>query len=81
MPKTMRNWLDNQFLGTSFIILLLFPLCCGGLAFWFSLAGVIGCSDAKARQRATFVLILSVLWGFFAGLGVFYAQVMGGTGK
>jgi hypothetical protein len=55
-----RNWLDDQFGGTAIWVLVLFAVCCGYLAFAFSLAGVIGCNDPRAKRNALIVLCISV---------------------
>jgi hypothetical protein len=54
-----RNWLDDQFGGTSVLVLVLFAFCCGMIAFAFGLAGVIGCKTPQAKQNALIVLCVS----------------------
>ena len=54
-----RSWLDDQFGGTSVVVLVLFAFCCGMIAFAFGLAGVIGCKTPQAKQNALIVLCVS----------------------
>jgi hypothetical protein len=56
------NWLDQQFLNTSMVLLVLFPLCCGLVALVFAISGVAACSHPEARRRALVVLIISLVW-------------------
>src|ERR671933_224667 len=51
------NWLDQQFLNTSMVLLVLFPLCCGLVAVIFGIIGVAACQDPKARRNAVIVLV------------------------
>jgi hypothetical protein len=67
-PPGELSWMDKQFLDSSVPLVVLFALCCGGIAFGFGLAGVIVCQHPDARQKAWILTIIS-------GLGVALALV------
>ena len=70
--------LDKMFRDTNIVILILFSLCCGLIAFILSLIGVLTAKDPKAKSNATLVLIIS---GIVTALGVGYNfLVLGGMG-
>lgn len=75
--KSRRNedltWIDQQFLNTPLIVLILFSVCCGNIALIFSIIGVAMCKDPKARQNAIVVLVISIVIsviGLIAGIGL-----------
>jgi hypothetical protein len=63
-----RGWLDQQFGDTSMVLLVVFALCCGIIAFGFGLAGVVGCKDPNAKQKALVTMIVS---GIMVAISVF----------
>jgi hypothetical protein len=58
--RSRLNWLDRQFMSTSMLMLILFAFCCAGFAWPFGLAGVIACTDLRAKQNAKIVLAISL---------------------
>ncbi len=79
-PRRYRHevelpWLDQQFTTTSMVVLVLFSILCGGIAFLFGLIGSLGCQDSKARGNAIVVLIISSIWiGLAVLIGVLGAK-------
>jgi hypothetical protein len=60
--RTEKTWLERQFTETAPLMLFLFPLCCGLIAVWFGMIGMVACRDADARRNALSLLIISVVW-------------------
>jgi hypothetical protein len=44
--------LEREFIRTPLLFLILVPLCCGVFGLIFGLAGVMGCREPKAKERA-----------------------------
>src|SRR5262249_13889720 len=65
--RSELGWLDRQFLDTSIVVLVIFSLCCGIIAFAFGLAGFIACKDPEAKQKA---MITMIVGGVMAAIGV-----------
>jgi hypothetical protein len=66
-PRSELGWLDRQFLDTNIVVLVVFSLCCGLIAFAFGLAGFIACKDPDAKQKA---MITMIIGGIAAAIGV-----------
>lgn len=71
------TWLDEQFRNTSWVLLILFPICCGYIALVFSILGVIICKDPEAKQKALVVLCISVVGSILATISVIVRASMG----
>ena len=50
--------LDNMFANTNIVILVIFALCCGLIAFVLALICFLTAKDPKAKSNATIVLII-----------------------
>jgi hypothetical protein len=61
------NFFDRTFGNTNIVILILFALCCGGIALVFGILGIILCTDREARQRAILVVVIEVIAGVIWG--------------
>ncbi len=55
--------LDKMFLNTNIVALILFGVCCSGIAFILGLVGVLTCTDPRAKQNALIVTIIGALCG------------------
>ncbi len=53
-----RSWLEKELINTNIVILVLFGLCCGGIAAITGLIGVLTCQEPEARQKATILLVI-----------------------
>jgi len=53
--------LDKTFRDTSIVMLILFALCCRGIAFILSLICLITAKDSKAKTNALVVLVIDGL--------------------
>jgi len=76
-PRRELGWLDRQFLDTNIVVLVIFSLCCNGIAFAIGLAGVIACQDPDAKQKA---MITMIVGGVITALGIAY-QFMAAAAK
>lgn len=83
-PKKRRRvssgeltWLDEQFRNTSWVLLILFPICCGYIALVFSILGVIICKDPEAKQKALVVLCISVVGSILGTIALIVRASMG----
>jgi len=59
--------LDKTFRDTNIVVLILFSLCCGIIAFALGLVGMLTAKDPKAKANATVVTIIS---GILTAVGV-----------
>jgi hypothetical protein len=66
------NWFDHQFLNTPMVLLILFPLCCGGLAVIFGVIGVIICENHQAKRNAILVLSIGLIWSIIGTIITIY---------
>lgn len=69
--------LDGMFANTNIVVLVLFGLCCGLIAFVLSLVAYLTAKDPKAKSNA---LIVMVVGGISMAIGVILnvAGVLGG---
>lgn len=76
-PKALGP-LDKTFRDTNIVLLILFGVCCGIIAFALSLVGYLTAKDPKAKSNAMLVLIIS---GILIGLQVLYyiVAIVGGA--
>jgi hypothetical protein len=66
------GWLEQQFANWNIIILVIFGICCGGLAAIIAAIAYFTSTDPKAKQNALIVLIIGILsWLGFCGCGFF----------
>jgi hypothetical protein len=73
-PRRELGWLDRQFLDTSIVVLVIFSLCCNGIAFAIGLAGFIACKDPEAKQKAMITMIIGGIITFI-GVAIQFAKV------
>jgi uncharacterized membrane protein len=59
--------LDKMFRDTNIVLLVLFSVCCSGIAAILGLIGMLTAKDPKAKSNATLVLIIG---GILAALGI-----------
>jgi hypothetical protein len=71
-PRELTG-LDATFANTNIVMLVLFSLFCGGIAFILGVIGLCTCKDELARRNA---LITTIIGGILTGLGV-VVQVLG----
>ena len=55
------GWMDQQFLNTPLVVLILFSVCCGDIALIFGILGLALCKDPTARRNATIVVCISAV--------------------
>jgi hypothetical protein len=53
-----RGGLDAMFADTNIVLLVLFGLCCSGIALILGAVGLATCTDPKAKQNALVVTII-----------------------
>jgi hypothetical protein len=75
-PRPLTG-LDAMFANTNIVLLVLFGVCCNGLALILGVVGLITCKDPKAKKNATIVIIVG---GIMTILGLI-AQFSGLLGK
>lgn|SRR5262245_15437012 len=59
--------LDGMYRDTNIVVLVLFGLCCGGIAFILSLIAFLTAKDPQAKSHA---LIVMIVGGVMAALGI-----------
>jgi hypothetical protein len=65
--------LDKMYRDTNIVVLIIFSVCCSGIAFILSLIAVLTGKDPKAKSNATISLIISAI---LAVIGVIANVVM-----
>jgi len=68
--------LDNMYANTSMVVLILFAVCCNGIATILSLIAFLTAKDPKAKSNALVVLIVA---GILTAVGI-VVNVMYGLG-
>ncbi len=66
--------LDGMFANTNIVILVIFALCCGLIAFPLSLVCFLTAKDPKAKSNAMIVLIID---GVLIVLNIIYYAMFG----
>jgi hypothetical protein len=56
-----RGGLDAMFADTNIVFLVLFGLCCSGIALILGAVGLATCTDPKAKQNALVVTIIGAI--------------------
>jgi LSD1 subclass zinc finger protein len=69
-----RGFLDSTFADTSIVLLVIFALCCSGIALVVSLVALLTCRDKTAKQNALIVLTIA---GFVVALNVIASAMRG----
>jgi hypothetical protein len=59
--------MDGFFLNTNMVILVLFGICCNGIALILGIIGLAVCKDPDAKQRA---MIVTIIGGIITVLGI-----------
>jgi hypothetical protein len=66
------GWLEQQFANTNIVILVIFAICCGGIAAIIAAIAYFTGTDPKAKQNALIVLIIGIVsWLLGCGCGIF----------
>jgi uncharacterized membrane protein len=73
--KRELSGLDAMYANTSFPVLILFGVCCSGIALILSIVAVATCTDPVAKKNATTVLIISAIFAMI-GCGVNIVRIM-----
>ena len=70
--------LDGMYANTNIVVLILFGVCCGLIAFVLSLVAFLTAKDPKAKSNAMLVLIVS---GVLSAIGIVlqFAGILGGA--
>ena len=71
--------LDGMFRDTNIVVLVLFALCCGLIAFILSLIAVITAKDPTAKSNAMTCLIVCIVGQVLGGI-VYVIMLAGGAG-
>jgi len=66
-PVRQLTGLDKTFAETNVVVLVLFGLCCGGIAFILGVVGLVTCKDETAKKNA---MITTIVGGISAALGI-----------
>jgi hypothetical protein len=62
-----RSWLERELINTNIAIIVIFALCCNGIALIVGIIGVLTCQDPEAKHKARILLIVG---GILTALGV-----------
>ncbi len=69
--------LDGMFANTNIVILVLFAVCCNGIAFILGLIAFLTAKDPTAKSNA---MIVTIIGGIITALGII-AQISGMAGN
>jgi uncharacterized membrane protein len=70
--------LDKMYRDTNIVVLILFGVCCGLIAFILSLVAMLTAKDPKAKSNARLVVIISGLLTVISVVAQIVLGVMGG---
>jgi len=74
-----RSWLEKELINTNIVIVVIFALCCNGIALIFGIIGVLTCKDPEAKQKALILLIVSgIMTALAVGLQCFGGAIARG---
>ena len=76
MADSTKGPLDGLFRDTNVVILVIFGLCCNGIAFILGLIGFLTAKDEKAKSNA---MVTMIVGGVVTVLGII-SQVLGIAG-
>lgn len=74
-PKEQLGPLDKMFRDTNIVILVLFGLCCNGIALILGIIGLVTAKDPKAKSNATIVTIIGGIMTV-VGTGVRFSGIL-----
>jgi hypothetical protein len=57
----------NGLFNSNIVILIIFGICCGPIAFILGIVGLITCTDPTAKRNA---LVVTILGAIFGGIGL-----------
>ena len=60
-PPAQMGWLEQQFANTNIVILVIFGICCGGIAAIIAAIAYFTGTNPKAKQNALIVLIIGIV--------------------
>jgi hypothetical protein len=72
-----RSWIDKELSNSNIVILVIFALCCNGIALIVGIIGVLTCKEPEAKQKA---MILLIVGGIVTALAVGF-QCMSAVGR
>jgi hypothetical protein len=65
--KQPLSGMDGFFANTNIVVLVIFALCCNGIALILGIIGLVTCKDPQAKSNAT---IVTVIGGIMTVVGV-----------
>jgi hypothetical protein len=74
-PKEQLGPLDKMFRDTNIVILVLFGLCCNGIALILGIIGLVTAKDPKAKSNAMIVTIIGAVVTVIGG-GIRFSGVL-----
>lgn len=80
MADTQLGPLDKMYRDTNIVILVIFGICCGLIAFILSLVAYLTAKDEKAKSNALIVMIVGAVLtaiGIVAQVGGFLGGLAG----
>jgi hypothetical protein len=74
-PKEQLGPLDKTFRDTNIVVLVLFSICCNGIALILGIIGLVTAKDPKAKSNA---MIVTIIGGIVtvAGTGVRFSGIL-----
>jgi hypothetical protein len=66
-PPAQMSWLEQQFANTNIVILIIFSVCCSGLAAILAAVTYFTGTDPKAKQNALIVMIIGAICALGGG--------------
>lgn len=64
-PRESLTGMDGLFAKTNIVLLILFGVCCNGIALILGIIGLVTCKDPRAKQNA---LIVTIIGGILTAL-------------
>ena len=78
-PPPQMGWLEQQFANTNIVILVIFGICCGGIAAIIAAIAYFTGTDPKAKQNALIVMIIGAIMAVLGCCGGGISGFRGGN--
>jgi hypothetical protein len=67
VPPPQMGWLEQQFANTNIVILVIFGICCSGIAAIIAAIAYFTGTNPKAKQNALIVMIIGAIVAVMGG--------------
>ena len=81
MADSQQGPLDKMYRDTNIVILIIFSLCCGIIAFVLNLVAFLTAKDSKAKSNAQIGLIISAITTVLGVISTIFQVMAAGAAR